>query len=237
MTKGRVYGVGVGPGDPDLMTLKAVKCLSRALVIAYPAPDDGDSLARAIAASHIPDGRIEIPIIVPMRVARFPAQEVYDKAAKTIATHLDAGRDVVVLCEGDPLFYGSFMYLYDRLANEYDVEIIPGVSSLMACAAAWGQPLAARNDVLTIIPGPLPDEKIIARLETDGSAVIMKVGRHFTRIRSLIEKLGLTGRAGYVERATMHNQRVIPLGDVTEDAAPYFSMILIEKGAEPWQIR
>lgn len=107
----------------------------------------------------------------------------------------------------------------------------------MACAAAWGQPLAARNDVLTIIPGPLPDEKIIARLETDGSAVIMKVGRHFARIRSLIEKLGLTGRAGYVERATMRNQRVIPLGDVTEDAAPYFSMILIEKGAEPWQTR
>ncbi len=132
---GRLYGIGVGPGDPELMTLKAVRVLAEAPVVAYPAPDKGESSARKIAAAHIPAGRIEIAIRVPMRPGPEPAA-IYDDAAKEIAAHLEAGRDVAVLCEGDPLFYGSFIYLHDRLAHRFPTTVVPGVSSLTACAAA-----------------------------------------------------------------------------------------------------
>ena len=135
---GRFYGIGVGPGDPELMTLKAVRILAAVPVIAYPAPDPGESAARAIAAAFIPAGRAEIAIRVPMRPGRMPV-EVYDRAAEEIAVHLEAGRDVGVLCEGDPFFYGSFMYLHDRLAGQFACTIVPGVTSLTACAAASGE--------------------------------------------------------------------------------------------------
>ena len=155
MATGILYGVGTGPGDPELITRRAWRLIETAHVIAYPAPDTGDSFARAIASDAIAENAIEIPMVVPMRTGRAPAQSIYDTAAGTIATHLDAGSDVVVLCEGDPLFYGSFMYLLARLKDSYDVEIIPGVTSLTACAAAHAHPLVARNDILTILPGPL----------------------------------------------------------------------------------
>ena len=141
---GRFYGIGVGPGDPELMTLKAVRILSETPVIAYPAPNSGESSARAIAARFIPVGRIEIAIRVPMRVGPVPL-EAYQRAADEIAGHLDAGRDVAVLCEGDPFFYGSFMYLHDALAGRFPSTIVPGVSSLTACAAASGRPLVRRD--------------------------------------------------------------------------------------------
>ena len=151
---GTLYGIGVGPGDPELMTLKAHRLISTARVVAYPAPDDGDSFARQIAAATIPEDAEEIPMIVPMRVDRFPAQEVYAGAAERIAGHLELGTDVAVLCEGDPFFYSSFMYLFARLAKRFPVEIVPGVTSLTACAAALKRPLTSRNDVLTVLPGP-----------------------------------------------------------------------------------
>ena len=135
---GKLYGVGLGPGDPELLTLKALRILKSVPVIAWPAPDEGHSFARSIAADHLPGGQVEIAIRVPMRVERFPAQEIYDRAAEEIAAHLDAGRDVAVLCEGDPFFYGSFMYLFERLAGRYETEIVPGVSSIMAAGAASG---------------------------------------------------------------------------------------------------
>lgn len=230
---GRLYGVGVGPGDPELMTLKAHRIIASARVIAYPAPDTGPSLARQIAATAIPPDATEIPMVVPMRPDRFPAQEVYADAAAQITEHLDDGRDVVVLCEGDPLFYGSFMYLYVRLADRHEVEIVPGVSSLGACSAALGHPLVARNDVLTVLPGPLPDAELRPRIESAETLAIMKVGRHLPRLRALLDEMGLLERAGYVERASMPAQAVRPLSDVT-DGAPYFSMILISKGSDPW---
>ncbi|WP_350335971.1 precorrin-2 C(20)-methyltransferase [Coralliovum pocilloporae] len=231
---GILYGVGVGPGDPELLTLKAARLMWEADLIVYPAPDTGPSFAREIASPHIPDGAAEMPIIVPMRPERFPAQNVYDTASEEIAAVLDQGKTVVVLCEGDPFFYGSFMYLHDRLADRFKVKVVPGVSSLMACASMYGRPLAGRNDVLTIIPGPLDDEAIEARLKSTDAAAIMKVGRHFPRIRALIERLGLTNRAAYVERATLENQKLCPLADVGEDSAPYFSMILIYDGSRLW---
>lgn len=230
---GRLYGVGVGPGDPELMTMKAHRLIRAAPVVAYPAPDTGSSLARAIAADAIGPGTIEMPMIVPMRGERFPAQDVYAEAAETISGHLRSGRDVVVLCEGDPFFYGSFMYLFARLAGQHPVEIVPGVSSLGAAAAATGRPLVARNDVLTVLPGTLPDAALMSRIEASETVAILKVGRHLARLRTLIDRLGLTDRAGYVERASMANQMVAPLAAAPEQA-PYFSMILITRGTDPW---
>ena len=230
---GVLYGVGVGPGDPELMTLKAHRLIRAARVVAYPAPDTGPSLARAIAADAIPAEAQEIPMIVPMRVERFPAQEVYAKAAQEIAAHLEAGTDVAVLCEGDPFFYGSFMYLFARLAERFPVEIVPGVSSLGACAAALGRPLVARNDVLTVLPGTLPDDALRPRIEAADAVSIMKVGRHLPRLRALLDDMGLTDRSGYVARASMAEQHVSPLTQAPENA-PYFSMILVNKGADPW---
>ena len=230
---GTLYGIGVGPGDPELITVKALRILRAAFVVAYPQPDDGPSFARAIVSHFLTAEQLEIPIIVPMDTKRHPAKAVYDAAAQTIAHHLDAGSDVVVLCEGDPFFYGSFMYLHERLAGRYPVEIVPGVSSMMAAAAAIGRPLAARNDVLSVVPGPLDDAALKARIEQSDAVAIIKVGRHCGRIKALIDAMGLTGNAAYIERVSMATQRLMPLNDAP-DTAPYFSMILIYKGAEKW---
>jgi precorrin-2/cobalt-factor-2 C20-methyltransferase len=230
---GTLYGIGVGPGDPELMTLKAHRLIAAAKVVAYPAPDSGDSFARSIAASTIPGNAEEIPMVVPMRADRFPAQQVYKGAAEKIAAHLDAGTDVAVLCEGDPFFYGSFMFLFARLADNFPVEIVPGVSSLSACAASLKRPLTARNDVLTVLPGPLPDAELRSRIEAAQAIAIMKVGRHLPRIRALLEDMGLTSNAGYIERASLETEQVSPLAEAP-DKAPYFSMILIYKGDDPW---
>lgn len=231
---GKLYGLGLGPGDPELITLKAHRILTSASVIAYPATDTGPSFARQIAAPYLRADQLEVPMIVPMRVERFPAQDIYDAAAITLSQHLDAGSDVAVLCEGDPFFYGSFMYLFERLAHRYPTEVVPGVSSMMAAAAAYGRPLAARNDVLSVLPGPLDNDALRERIESASAVAIIKLGRHFARIRALIDAMGLTASAGYIERVSLESERLMPLVDVAEDVAPYFSMILIYKGAEGW---
>lgn len=227
---GTAYGIGVGPGDPELMTLKGQRLLHAAPVIAYPAPLEGDSLARRIAAPHLPDGRTEIAIRMPIEAARFPAQAVYDTAAEDIGAHLDAGRDVAVLCEGDPFFYGSFMYLHDRLAGTWPCTVVPGVSSLTACAAATASPLVRRNDTLIILPATLPDEPLAERLRANDAAAILKVGRHLPRLRMIIDKCGLTAHTRYVEYASRSEERVMALCDRGDEAAPYFSMLLISRG-------
>jgi precorrin-2/cobalt-factor-2 C20-methyltransferase len=231
---GTLYGLGIGPGDPELVTLKALRLLQAAPVLAYPAPEEGDSLARAIVAGHLPGGQTEIAIRMPMVAARFPAQEVYDRAAAEIGGHLEAGRDVAALCEGDPFFYGSFMYLFGRVAESFPVEVVPGVSSLTACAAVLGAPLAARNDVLTVVPATLEPQVLAGLLRDAEAAAIIKVGRHLQKVRKVLRLLGLLERARYVERATMGEQRILPLADLTEESAPYFSMILIHRRGEAW---
>jgi precorrin-2/cobalt-factor-2 C20-methyltransferase len=232
---GRLYGLGLGPGDPELITLKAWRLLKQAPVIAYPAPDDGPSFARSIIAQWLSPAQIEIAIRVPMEIARFPAQEVYDRAATEIAAHLDAGRDVALLCQGDPLFYGSFMYLFGRLGERFPCEIVPGVSSLGACAAAAGFPLAARNDTLAVLPAGLSDDELARRLDACEAAAIIKLGRHFARIRELLRRLGLADKAHYVERASLASERVLPLDAVEPNDAPYFSMILLHRRGEAWK--
>ncbi|MER0237649.1 precorrin-2 C(20)-methyltransferase [Fulvimarina sp. MAC8] len=229
---GALYGLGVGPGDPELLTLKAHRILTASPVIAYPKPDTGESFARAIVADFIKPHQREIAIEVPMRVERFPAAEIYDGAAEEIATCLEQGDDVAVLCEGDPFFYGSFMYLFERLADRFETIVVPGVSSIMAASAASARPLAARNDRLTVIPGPLPDEELIARIESAEAFSIMKLGRHFARIRQVIDRMGLTDRCRYCERVSLPEEIVQPLIEAPE-TAPYFSMILGYRGSEP----
>jgi precorrin-2/cobalt-factor-2 C20-methyltransferase len=225
---GRLYGVGVGPGDPELMTLKAIRILAEAPVIAYPAPNSGESSARAIAQKFIPPGRTEIAIRVPMRVGPVPV-EAYAMAAREIATHLDADRDVAVLCEGDPFFYGSFMYLHDALAERFTTIVVPGVCSLTACAAASGRPLVRRDNTLAILPATLDDEGLFRRLRDCDAAAIMKVGRHLSRLKKLLGELGLLASAIYVSHATRENERVMRLEELTDPEAPYFSMILVAR--------
>ena len=231
---GVLRGVGVGPGDPELITLKALAVLRSAAVLAYPAPPRGESLARRIAASHLPGGQEEIPIRMPLEPARFPAPDVYAEAAAALGRRLDAGRDVAVLCEGDPFLYGSFLYLFERLVTRYRVEVIPGVSSPMACAAALGLPLAARNDILTVIPAPLDTGRVAALLADCDAAAVVKVGRHLEKIRRVLADLDLTDRAYYVEHASMAAERILPLASVAPPA-PYFSMVLVHKRGAAWR--
>lgn len=229
---GRLYGIGVGPGDPELMTLKAARILSEVPVVAYPAPEEGESTARAIAAEFIPAGVDEIAIRFPMRPGPEPA-DIYDRAAEAIAEHLAAGRSVALLCEGDPLFYGSFAYIHDRLATRFPCTIVPGVTSLTACAAAAGQALARRDDVLTIVPATLPDSDLARRLGSSNAAAIIKVGRHLPRLKAVLTHLGLVSRSVFVAHASRADERVAPLDECGAAEAPYFSMILIAKDAAP----
>jgi precorrin-2/cobalt-factor-2 C20-methyltransferase len=212
------YGVGGGPGDPERMTLRAGRLIGAARVVADPALAGAPSFARSIAAGLIPAGCREVVVDVPMTLERAPAQAAYDRAAAEIGAALAAGEDVVCLCEGDPFFYGSFMYLFARLAGAHRVEVVPGVSSLTAAAARAGRPLAARNGPLTVLPGPMPDAELVARIALDGSVVILTAGRHVDRIRALLARMGRLDRAVYVESATLPEERVLPLNEAPAPA-------------------
>ncbi|WP_118132763.1 precorrin-2 C(20)-methyltransferase [Oceanicella sp. SM1341] len=230
---GTLYGIGLGPGDPELMTLRAHRLIGACPVVAYPARPGAASMAREIAAGAIRPGAEELRIDVPMTPERGPAQAAYDAGAARLAEVLGAGRDVALLCEGDPLLYGSFMYLHARLAPRFACEIVPGVSSVTACAALAGRPLAARNEVLTVMPAPLAGPELRAAVRAADALAILKIGRHLARIRALLAEEGLAERAVYVERAGHPEAKVLPLA-MAPDAAPYFSMILLRKGGDPW---
>ncbi|MDA0653702.1 MAG: precorrin-2 C(20)-methyltransferase [Proteobacteria bacterium] len=226
---GRIWGVGVGPGDPELLTLKAHRIITTADTIAYPAPNEGDSLARSIVAEFLPGGQEEIVIRISMDPKMFPPEDVYAKAAEQIGAHAAAGKSVAILCEGDPFFFGSFMYLFEKLSDRWDMEIVPGVSSMMASAAALQIPLAARNDVISVIPATLDEDAIAARLATADTAVFIKVGRHLAKVRKVLEAAGLVQHAHYIERATMTAERKMPLAHMRDTNAPYFSMVLVHR--------
>ena len=231
---GTLHLVGVGPGDPELLTLKAARILAGVPVVAYPESGEDSALALAIAAGHLRTDAERLPVRIPMAVERTPAQAAYDRAAIAILARLESGRDVAWLCEGDPLFYGSAMYLIARVAPHAPVEVIPGVTSLPAAAAAIPRPLAARNEVLKVLPAPLPDAILAAELAATPAAAIIKVGRHFDRIRSLLERTGHAAGAVVVEHATSSRQRITPLAGFAHDERPYFSTILCYRGDEAW---
>lgn len=224
---GRLYGVGVGPGDPELMTVKAWRVISTAKVIAYLAANGSESTARAIAAPFLPDDASEIAINMPIRVEREPAQAAYDNGAESIAEHLSRGEDVVMLCEGDPFFYGSFMYVFERLSHRFETIVVPGVTSVTACAAQLGQPLCARDDVLKILPATLAADRLRDELLTCQSAAIVKVGRHFGKVKQVLSALDLIGRATAVSKATLDDQVVQRVEDIAGDTLPYFTTIIV----------
>jgi precorrin-2/cobalt-factor-2 C20-methyltransferase len=226
LESGRLYGLGVGPGDPELLTLKALRLLRAVPVVAYPAPEHGDSFARSIVAAWIEDHQREIAIRFPMRPGPPPAA-IYDGAAAELAAELEAGRDVALLCQGDPLFYGSFISVFTRLASRYWIEIVPGVSSVTACAAAAAIPLVSRDETLAVIPATLEEDQIAARIVASDTAAIVKLGRHIAKVRRVLDRLGLLDGAVYVEHATLQTQRVAPFAYINPDLAPYFSMVLV----------
>lgn len=232
---GTFYSIGVGPGDPELLTLKAVRLIQSDSIITYPiGGSSGKSLAREIALPHIPESAEQYGFDIPMCIERAPAFDAYNKAAVDITGFLEKGRNVLFLCEGDPLFYGSAMYLVERLSQHFTCEVVPGITSLTACAAATLRPLAARNERLKVMPAPLPDQVLEEELSTTEAAAIIKVGRHFERIRNLLHKLGLDEEAVIVERATSEGEKITLLKDLPEGERPYFSTILIYAGKERW---
>ncbi|MFH8497210.1 precorrin-2 C(20)-methyltransferase [Streptomyces coeruleorubidus] len=232
---GKLYGVGLGPGDPSLMTVRAVEVIAEADVIAYHSARHGRSIARSIAAQHIRADHVEERLVYPVTTEttdhpggyKGAMEEFYAEASDRLAAHLDAGRTVAVLAEGDPLFYGSYMHMHKRLADRYDTEVIPGVTSVSAAAARLGTPLAEGEEVLTILPGTLPEEELTARLASTDAAVVMKLGRTFTKVRSALEGSGRLGDAWYVERATMAGERLAELADVDAESVPYFSVAVL----------
>lgn len=229
---GKLYGLGIGPGDPELLTLKAHRILTTVPVIAYPTLENGKVFARAIVAEFIRPDQIEIPMPLPFSVER-SSQPHYDMAAANIAAHLSAGRDVAVLCLGDPMLYGTFMYIFNRLSGRFAVEVVPGISSVMASAAMLGVPITYRNDVFAIMPATLEPEILRDRLSVVDAAAIIKLGRHFAKIRQILDELGLLDRALYIERATLPNQKIIPIREVDPAAATYWALILIPSQTKP----
>lgn len=246
MMKGRLLGLGVGPGDPELITLKALRLLQAAPVVGYfvakaKASKGQGGNAFGIIQAHLTDTQQRLPMVYPVTTEKLAPplsyediiSDFYDSAAEQVAAHLEAGRDVAVICEGDPFFYGSYMYLHDRLAERYQAEVVPGVCSMLGGAAVLGVPLVYRNQSLSVLSGVLPEDELKSRLAVADAAVVMKLGRNFDKVRRVLDELGLAGRALYVERATMDNQRIVPLDQVDPMASPYFSLIILP--GEQWR--
>ncbi|MBB2914454.1 precorrin-2 C20-methyltransferase/precorrin-3B C17-methyltransferase [Streptosporangium becharense] len=232
---GRLWGVGLGPGDPELVTVKAARLIGAADVIAFHSARHGRSIARSVAAPYLREGQIEEALIYPLTTEttdhpggyQGAIDDFYADCAVRLAAHLDAGRDVVVLCEGDPLFYGSYMHMHKRLSHRYVTEVVPGVTSVSGAAAVLGRPLVERDEVLTVLPGTLPAPVLAERLAATDSAAVLKLGRTFTKVRDALAEAGRLDEAWYVERATTGQQRLAPLAEVDPDSVPYFSLALI----------
>ena len=232
---GTLIGVGVGPGDPGLVTLNAIAALKKAEVVAHFAKAGNASNARAIIAAHLTTGVEELKLLYPVTTEipkmdaayRESIRAFYDDAAQTIAARLDQGRTVAVIAEGDPLFYGSYMHLHVRLSSRYETEIVAGVTGMSGCWSAIGTPIAQGDDVFTVLPGTLPEYELERRLADTDAAVVMKIGRHLAKVRRALDRAGRLDRAIYVERGTMVNASVMKLTDKLDTFAPYFAMVLV----------
>jgi precorrin-2/cobalt-factor-2 C20-methyltransferase len=232
---GRLIGVGTGPGDPELLTLKAVRALAEADVVTHFAKRNANGNARAIVEAHMKPGVIELPLHYPVTTeidkdhADYKARILafYEESAAKVAGHLSAGRTVAVLSEGDPLFYGSYMHLHVRLAHRFPTEVIPGVTAMSGCWSATSLPIVQGDDVLTVLPGTMSEFELTRRLSDTDAAVIMKVGRNLPKIRRALQATGRLADAFYVERGTMANGAAMRLANKADDSAPYFSVILV----------
>ena len=234
-TAGRFYGIGLGPGDPELITLKAARVIGESDVVAYHAGVNKQSYARTIAADLIPADVIEEELRYPLTTGTTDhpggyegaLADFYEESAARLAAHLTAGRTVALLAEGDPLFYGSFMYMHDRLSTRFATEVIPGIPAFAAATAAIASPLVRQTDVLTVLPGTLPEAELARRLADTDGAIIMKLGRTFPAVRRALASAGRLDDALYVERASHPQQRWLPVADVDESTVPYLSLIVV----------
>ncbi|MFV2107611.1 precorrin-2 C(20)-methyltransferase [Micromonospora sp. LOL_015] len=232
---GQLYGVGLGPGDPELVTVKAARLIAAADVVVHHSARHGRSVARSIAEPYLRAGQIEEALVYPVTTERSThpggyraaMDEFYADCARRLAAHLDAGRTVVVLAEGDPLFYGSYMHLHKRLADRYPTEVVPGVTSMSGAAAALGRPLVEADEVLTVLPGTLSGAELTRRLAETDAAAVLKLGRTFPAVRDALTAAGRLDDAWYVERASTGGERVEPLADVDPATVPYFSLALL----------
>jgi len=232
---GTLQVVGMGPGDPELLTLRAARILAAARVVAFFAKRGRPGHARTIAHTHLNPAaeelRFEYPYTTEIDVddPRYEPgiRAFYEAAAAIVASRLDTGHDVALLCEGDPFFYGSAMYLFDRLRATHPTVVTPGITSMSGCWAQARLPMTHGDDVLTVLPGTLPAEALAARLASSDAAVIMKVGRNLPKIRTALRSAGLADRALYAERGTMPDGRVMPFAHLDTDRAPYFSLVLV----------
>ena len=236
--RGTLWGVGLGPGDPELVTVKAARLIGEADVVAYHSARHGRSIARGIAAPYLRPGQIEEHLVYPVTTGTTDhpggyagaMEDFYREAAARIAGHLEAGRNVALLAEGDPLFYSSYMHMHTRLTQRFDAVIVPGVTSVSAASAATGIPLVQGDEVLSILPGTLPVDELTRRLADADAAVVLKLGRSYPAVREALSASGRLDDAFYVERASSTDQRVLPAADVDAAGVPYFSLALVPGG-------
>ena len=232
---GVLIGVGVGPGDPGLLTVAAVDAIRAADVVAFHSARHGKSVARGIVARHLRDDHIEEHLVYPVTTegTEHPGgyagalADFYDEATRRLAVHLAAGRTVALLAEGDPFVHSSHQHLHSRLTGRFPTRVIPGISSVTAAGASLGRPLVEATETLAVLPGTLPEEELAARLGEADTAVVMKLGRTFGRVRAALDRVGRLDEAWYVERASTPDERVLPLRDVDPEQVPYFSLVVV----------
>ncbi len=224
---GTLCSVGVGPGDPGLLTLEAVRLLASAEVLAYPLAAGRDSLALSIAAPHVPASCRRLPLELEMTGPEGAIAAAYDAAAASIARHLQDGRDVLYLCLGDPLLYGSSIYLSERL-SQYPRRFVPGVTSIAAAAASAHFPLARRGESLRIVPAVGDFAELRAALASPSPVAVLKAGEARQQIRSLIEAASRAAGAVYIERVGhAHQSFCSDLSQLPPGPGPYFSLFLV----------
>lgn len=230
-SSGILFGVGVGPGDPELLTMKAYRLLQTVDVICYLIGPRGSSQAKDIAHLAL-EARtkpvIEIAIEMPMSTERTLANKAYDEGSKNIRKYLDAGKDVVFLCEGDPLFFGSFSYLLDRLRDTHTCQVVPGISSVNASASALVQALTVLQESFVVVSGRHSDQQIEQALREHDTVVIMKAGQARPRILTLLARTGRLNHANYLENIGRDNQYTeTDVSTLAHEAGPYFSLFVV----------
>lgn len=237
-----IYGVGLGPGDPELMSVKAARLIAKAGVVAHFRKSGRAGNARTLVDGMLAPGVIEEVLEYPVTTEiafedpsyNDALRTFYDDCVRRLLHHVEQGRDVTVLCEGDPFFYGSFMHLHSRITGHAPVVVVPGISGMSGCWTASGMPITFGDDVLTVIPATLDESSLRERLKSIDALVVMKLGRNLPKVRRALQSAGLADRAIYVERGTMADEKVLPLSEKTDDEAPYFSMILVHgRGRRP----
>lgn len=231
---GKLICTGLGPGDPDLMSVRSDRAIRSAAHVAYFRKPGRQGQARRIVDGMLATGVTEYAMEYPV-TTEIPLGDpeynrllaaFYDDWADRLA-QVCATRDVIVLCEGDPFFYGSFMHLYTRLRDRITVEVIPGITGMSGCWTATGTPITWGDDVLTVLPGTLPEADLAARAAASDAVVVMKTGRNLPKIRRALETAGRLADAWLVERGTMPNQRILRLADLPDGDAPYFAIVIV----------